>query len=285
VKPLQQLIGLAELPLTFLETGAGPDPAELVSKLPGREVDVEPLVNVIEEAMRRFPQGERISSDAWLAPRVHHALRLSRREAARRGLWTWLSVVAVPHYVHWRFPGAKGVTPADRYLGREDKNAVGRLWWGGELMRNGDDYTPATVGFQMQDVPNTWMRLHAFHNRAFVQAALDVLATYNDGEPASSDQSNALSKAVNTAVRTVLLDSLAPDPPPDPVALEAWLAGAKDIDETRLFDEDPEGPPEDTVPEASVEALRKFLQEVAAKVPLDVTTKDIVSEDPAAATV
>jgi hypothetical protein len=148
MKKLQQLIGVAELPVTFLETAADFDPSDYVTDFPGREIDVEPVVNLIEEAVRRYPE-KPDESDAWLAPRVHHVLRLSRREAARRGAWAWLAVVAVPHYVHWRFPGKKGVTDVDRFLGREGKNAVGRLWWGAELLRNGGDYGPVAVGFSI----------------------------------------------------------------------------------------------------------------------------------------
>jgi hypothetical protein len=84
MKKLQQLIGVAELPVTFLETAADFDPSDYVTDFPGREIDVEPVVNLIEEAVRRYPE-KPDESDAWLAPRVHHVLRLSRREAARRG--------------------------------------------------------------------------------------------------------------------------------------------------------------------------------------------------------
>lgn len=273
MRKLQQLIGVAELPVTFLETGAGFDPRDFVTQFPGREIDVEPLANLIEEGMRRFPDKPE-ESDAWLAPRVHYVLRLTRREAAHRGAWAWLSVVAVPHYVHWRFPGKKGVTDIDRFLGREDKNAVGRLWWGAELMRDGGNYAPVAVGFSMQDVPNTWMRLDAFHNRALVQASIAKLNSYNATKPATSDQVNAVAKAVNTAARTVLIDAVASDVPLDPAATQAWIDVAEDIDETTLYDQDPDGPLEDQVPTARVAEMARFIDEVVARMPANRPRQD-----------
>jgi hypothetical protein len=56
MKKLQQLIGVAELPVTFLETAADFDPSDYVTDFPGREIDVEPVVNLIEEAVRRYPE-------------------------------------------------------------------------------------------------------------------------------------------------------------------------------------------------------------------------------------
>lgn len=262
MKTLRQLAGVVSLPATFLENGTGFDPADYTEELPGREIDSAPLINLVSEAMRRF-NDNREASDAWLAPRLHWVLRLTRREAARRGLWAWLAVVAVPEYVRWRFPGKEGATEVGRYLGREDKNAVGRLWWGAELMRNGEDYAPVGVGFSMQDVPNTWMRLNAFHNRALVQASLRFLGDFNKGQAATSDQVNLVAKAVNTAARTVLLDAIAPDPEFDRYTLEAWLDGGDGLDETDVFNGVPVGPLEERVPEGSVDAMVEFISSVS----------------------
>ncbi|MBW9205377.1 hypothetical protein KV097_05415 [Mumia sp. zg.B17] len=266
MKKLRELVGVTELPVSFLETAAGFDPSDYVTEFPDRAIDVEPLINVIDEGMRRFTERSE-ESDAWLAPRMHHVLRLTRREAARRGVWAWLAVVAAPQYVHWRFPGDSGATAVDRFLGREDKNAVGRLWWGAELMRDGGDYGPVAVGFSMQDVPNTWMRLDAFHNRALVQASLEKLRLYNGGKMATSDQVNAVAKAVNTAARTILIDAVTIDVPLDSAATEAWLEGSDGIDETTIYDVVPDGPLEDAVSEACVTEFTRLLDEVVAEMP------------------
>jgi hypothetical protein len=260
---LAELNGLAELPAAFLQTGARFDVTPNTTEFP-RSVDVEPLVNLLEEAQRRFTD-DRVGSDRWLAGRIHHVLRLSRREAARRGLWIWLGVVAAPDYVRWRFPGTDGATDAERFLGREDKQAIARLWWGAELMRNGSDYSPVEIGFSMQDVPNTWMRLDLFHSRPLVQAVLRVLASLNGGGHATSDQVNRLATAVNAAACTVLVDSLAPDPEFDPDLLAVWLE--EEVDETLLFAKDPVGPDDDPAPAAAVDAMEVFVRRIIASAP------------------
>jgi len=251
-----------ELPPSFLEEGIGFDPVPHESAF-ARGIDTEPLRNLVHEAMKRFPDDPG-RSDAWLAPRVHYALRLSRREAARRSVWTWLGIALLPSYVRWRFP-AGGSTPIERFTGREDKHALGRLWWGAELMRNGRNYEPVCAGFSMQDIPNTWMRLHAFHHRPLVQAVLQELAVFNDGKPATSDQVNALAKAMNTTAYTVLLDAIAPDPEFEGGDLEAWLD--EEVDETLVLDQEPNGLLEDGVPEPELNAMRELVREVAARTP------------------
>lgn len=263
MKRLAELNGLGQLPPAFLETGAGFDVTPYTEDFQ-RAVDVEPLVNLLEEAQRRFGD-DRTGSDRWLAPRVHHVLRLTRREAARRGLWIWLGVAAAPDYVRWRFPGAEGVTDAERFIGREDKQAIARLWWGAELMRDGPDYAPVQVGFSMQDVPNTWMRLDVFHNRPLVQAVLRVLAGLNGGGLATSDQVNRLATAVNAAACTVLVDSVGPDPDFDPDLLAVWLEG--EVDETLLLSHDPDGPGDDPVPTEAIDAMEVFVRRIIASAP------------------
>src|SRR5688572_589729 len=50
---------------------------------------------------------DRATSDRWLAPRLHHALRLSRAEAAARGVWDWLAM-RVHEYGIWRWKRQDG---------------------------------------------------------------------------------------------------------------------------------------------------------------------------------
>src|ERR1700730_6026962 len=132
-----------------------------------RSTDMEPVTKVIDAVMKKDEFKEnRQASDAWLAPRVHAALRLTRREAADRRLWTYLAVVSFPRYVRWRFPGdGDNGTAVKRFFGRQRDHAIARLWWGAELTRNGGDYSPTTAAFKNQDVPNTWFALKAFEHR------------------------------------------------------------------------------------------------------------------------
>ena len=136
-----------------------------------RPVALEPLARVLEHAMAEFDEPP--EADRWLGPRVHAALRLTRREASDRGLWSYLGLVPFQDYVRWRFTNA----PNTRFVGPPHDHALGRLWWGGELLRNGADYTDVVTGMHIQDIPNSF-RFDVFHRRALAIAAVRVLGTW-----------------------------------------------------------------------------------------------------------
>ncbi len=56
----------------------------------GRAIDLDPLREVIVAAQTKFGNGPPAASDPWLGPRVHAALRLTRREAADKRVWDYL---------------------------------------------------------------------------------------------------------------------------------------------------------------------------------------------------
>ena len=233
-----------------------------------RDVDLEPLRNVIAHATSTT-YGSVADSDAWLAPRVHATLRLTPREAADRRVWAYLGIVTAADYVRWRF-GREA--PRERFIGRDDTQALSRLWWGAELTRNGPDYQPTVLAFGMQDVPNQWQRLDAFHNRALAVAAVEFLARFRDGRPATSDQVVALSRGLNHSLTTVVLDSVATGGSRSPAAWEEWLE--ETADETTFLDELPQGPNEDPVPADQIEAMKELLSELAGEIRLHEVARD-----------
>src|SRR4051794_34782976 len=89
---------MRRLDRAFLVGDAGVDFEDLVKDFE-REVDLAEVSEVVREAMSRFEREEAAQADAWVGPRLHAALRLTRREAARRGIWRYLAVVAFPEYV------------------------------------------------------------------------------------------------------------------------------------------------------------------------------------------
>src|SRR5262249_1315137 len=118
-------------------------------------------------------------SDAWLAPRVHATLRLTRREAADRRIWAYLATVALPDYVRWRWrdpadPGAPGAV--DRYVGGAGINALSWLWWAAELTRDGDGYGPTIRALAGSRFSPAWLELGVLHHRAAAQAVVVCLA-------------------------------------------------------------------------------------------------------------
>jgi hypothetical protein len=234
----------------------------------GRDLPFDDVERLLGEARERFG-ADYVASDRWLAPRLHAALRLTRAEAGERYFWMWLAVEKFPEYVWWRFPGktdepdpAKNGTALKRFTGRDRDHAFGRLWWGAELFRSGGDYAPVVKAFEMQDIPNTWLSLDAIHNAAAAQAALAYLPDL------SSDEINALAKAMDHILTTVQLDALAPTGAPDPIAVEEWIEETTGIEEL-LGDGLPAGPEEDPPAVELVDAADAFLRRVAALVGLE----------------
>lgn len=235
-----------------------------------REVDLTAAGAVIEEAMRRFPVADRAASDSWLGPRLHAALRLSRREASRPGVWRYLGVCAFPEYVRWRFADVEKEEPPglERFTGAETKHALGRLWWMAEMFRDGADYEPAAKALSNQDVINNLFKNDTAHHRPTVQGAVRILVP-GGGRPARTGrEANALAKAINATAATVLLDAYAPDEPLDDDARKRWVEEGKDHDPALYFDQLPEGPDDPVTPPESVERMEKLLADLMQEAPV-----------------
>jgi hypothetical protein len=114
--------------------------------------------------------------------------------------------------------------------------------------------------FAVQDIPNTWLRLDAFHHRPTALAALRVLARLNNGSLATSDQVNALAKAFNLALTTSVLEAVADNSAGDSHALDRWIAeGPGAVLEDGL----PSGPDDGVIPEDAIAAVEELLTRVA----------------------
>jgi hypothetical protein len=237
-----------------------------------RAVPLAPLRSVVAEAMKRF-EHEPAKSDAWLGPRLHATLRLTRREAADKGIWEYLTVIEFPHYVRWRWASLDNrdkVVPQDRFLGEDSKNAMARLWWASELTRNGSDYQRSKTALGISRFSVSWLHLILAHHRAASLAVVDFLGNFQ-GKGATDSQGQVMAKATNVALRTVCLDALAPSPPTDAEAVREWIA--EEIDETTMMDDLPRGPDEAQVPEADIAVVRTFLDELAERIELATVVK------------
>jgi len=199
-------------------------------------------------------------SDSWLSPRVHATLRLSRREAADSRIWDYLAVIALPHYVRWRWCGAEGVT-LERFVGAEYRQAFARLWWGAEFARNGASYADVALLYEQQELQASYARYAMFHHQPAVIGLLRFLSKFDNDKFAQDDQIRTLVPAFNMALTTSVLDSLAPNPPNDVQSVLDWCL--QPIDETAMFEEMPIGPPDAAVPEAAIDAVQRLLERVA----------------------
>lgn len=244
----------------------------------GREIDLASTSAVIEEALRRFAAEDRAASDSWLGPRLHAALRLSRREASRPGVWRYLGVCVFPDYVRWRFEksnnGSQKPAPLERFVGAETKHAIARLWWMAEMFRNGADYEPAAKALSNQDVINNMFRNETAHHRPTAQGAVRVLVPGDGKHARTGRDANALSKAINATAATVLLDSFAPDASLDDAARVGWIERGEDYDPALYFDELPKGPDDPVAPEDSVERMETLLTGLLAEAPIRGKEKD-----------
>jgi hypothetical protein len=233
----------------------------------GHPVDLDALRVVVDEVPRRYTRAQSTDADVWLAPRLHHSLRLSRREAAQRGMWRWLGTVFVPDYVRWRWGSpsedsndVSAAATEDRFVGPDYKHAVARLWWMAELFRDGPDYGPVASALANQDIPNNLFRMDIAHHRPTVQAAVKVL------RGRSGRAANALAKAINSAATTLIIDTISPDSDLDSVSLVTWLSG--EVDPGLYLDEMPPGPPDRMVDPAAVETMVFLLEELLREAPI-----------------
>ncbi len=233
----------------------------------GRTIDLVPVRAVLQEAKSRYPNSEK--SDAWVAPRLHASLRLTRREAADKRLWSYLTIVEFPEYVWWRFLDAdtpEQQVPVDRFMGEDSKNALARLWWAAELTRNGKDYGPSEQASQLVQFFNRWLPMDFMHHRPAALAATRFMKQFNDGRGVTDAQSELLAKAFNLLRTTLSLDALCQNPPVDVDSVRDWCNEA--VDETKMMDELPEGPDEEPISGQSIGLVYDVLQRLAVDIDL-----------------
>lgn len=223
----------------------------------GRTIDAEPLVRVVQTAMKIFPPRDE-KSDSWLAPRVHASLRLFRSEAADQGIWDYLSVLVLRDYVIWRMAGEDGlVNDVDRIIGSFRHQAVARLWWAAELSRNGADYRPTEEAFSSQDAVNYLTNVDAFHNRPAALAYIRFIG-HTRGTTPIKQTAIETGRTLNHVLTTIVLDSFAPDSGGDMNAAARWIAQAPDM--TLMDSALPQGPDEPPVLEEKIYAVEQLLE-------------------------
>lgn len=257
---------------------SGAEPPAQVALLRAATVIIDPSVRwstapvreLLDHAMARFA-GARADADAWLAPRLHATLRLTRSEAADKDLWAYLAMVVAPDYVLWRHLPAGGedgrrapVVQASRFVGSNSLQAFARLWWAAEMCRDGADYRPVEAACGNQDFLNTALRLSVMDHRPTVLAVLRVMENLAEGgAPRLGDQLNALCKAIGIAGSTLMYEIIGPDELPDDAELLAWI-GEADSAPPVPWDRLPDGPDDGTAPTASIDALAHLFEDINA---------------------
>ncbi|MER8231978.1 DUF6339 family protein [Streptomyces sp. NPDC094049] len=221
--------------------------------------------DLIDDAMYLHRNERPTQVDAWLAPRLHAILRLTRAEAADPAAWNYLALGVAPDFVVWRhLSEQKKTVNAQYFKGPHHKQAFARLWWAAELFRDGPDYEPAVTACGNQDMLNTVLRLDVIDHRPTAQALVRLL---RQGVARTGRDANALAKAVNAAAATLMYDVIAPDVPRDGDAVRRWVdEGEAGL--TILHRPLPTGPAEERAPESSVEHLTESFAQLFADAPV-----------------
>jgi hypothetical protein len=173
-----------------------------------------------------------------------------------------------PGFVRWRWsrPEKGSVPGLERFDGDDKKQTFARLWWTAELCRNGRDYGPVVDAFKYQEFVNSCVGATVLsHHRPAVQALLQAVLSAPEGFPTGGDAVRALTPALNSVATTQLLDAIGYDPNPyDGSARGRWRREADDHYASRFFDELPEGPDDEPVPLAAIEAIRVLVEDLRA---------------------
>ncbi|MFJ4831510.1 DUF6339 family protein [Streptomyces sp. NPDC088747] len=228
----------------------------------------EEVRTLVEEAMERFASERPTASDAWLAPRLHYTLRLTRSEATDSGLWNFIALRVAPDFVRWRWGQEKNgrmvVRQAARFSGRWDIQCFSRLWWAAELFRDGEDYRPVSAACGNQDVLNTALRLDMNHHRPSAQALVELL---DKGIVRTGRDVNGLVKAAGAAGSTLVYEVIAPDEPRDYEALQQWI---ESVESDPVWNPNtlPQGPVDGSVPFRSVQQLTNWFEKLFETAPI-----------------
>ncbi|MEV5577112.1 DUF6339 family protein [Streptomyces parvus] len=231
--------------------------------------ELAPVRDLIDDAMYKFRDDRPTSADAWLAPRLHATLRLTRREAADRRIWNYLALGVAPDYVVWRHLVAKseGDPPkvaAARFRGPAYTQVFSRLWWAAELYRDGPDYGPVVIACSNQEMLNTALRLDAIEHRPTAQAMVRLIKR---GTVTNTREVNAMAAAINASAATLMYDVVAPDAERDGRPLREWIQAAESAPAVPRR-ELPVGPYEEKTPERSVGVLVDHFAELFAGAPV-----------------
>lgn len=260
--------------LTPSVVNGAPLPQTILTSNSTEPIDDSPRWNahelraLLEEAKGRFMSERPTASDAWLAPRLHYTLRMTRAEATDSGVWNFIALRVAPDYVRWRWgqdkDGRAAVGQAARFSGRWDIQCFSRLWWAAELFRDGEDYRPVVTACSNQDVLNTALRLDMNHHRPTAQALVELL---EKGTIRTGRDVNGLVKAAGAAGSTLVYEVIANDEPRDYEALQQWI---ESVESDPVWNPNtlPQGPVDGSVPHRSVQRLTKWFEQLFETAPI-----------------
>jgi hypothetical protein len=146
----------------------------------GVTANLKTLREELETIVEEYDKNDH-NIDAAAARYVREYIDISRRTAARTGLWHWLTVCQFPNFVYHRWPSADD---EEKFLdGGTDiySNAIHQLWWGAELTRDGNDYSVTEEMFSQgrlaNDVLDSWSSRYEPAAKIHTKTLLDESST------------------------------------------------------------------------------------------------------------
>ena len=197
--------------------------------------------------------------DAWLAHRLHFAIRVPRRIAADRWFWAWLALNVGRDFVRRRFKNEKGEVLEWRYTGVLTRNALSRLWWGAEMVRNGPDYSLVPSVFRRVRTAQWALELKYSWYRPAPIAFTRVAEL--DAKPLNDDAMKALSKRINAYLSLTVLEAMGLDEAEAGEFDKEWRKRQPTLKETLSGQVD--GPTDGRASSESVTALETWFRELA----------------------
>jgi hypothetical protein len=195
---------LLENAAAYVDLTSTVQPGDL--KKPDEPIELESFDKVVSETMAKFPAGD-TTQDAYLAPKLHSAFRISGRMAGDRRLWSWLAIAHRSDYVQHRW-GTKGSAAAPRYLGSLNRNTFARLWWIADMtIESGtsDPYRLTKIAFSSQEFTV------ALFDRSFMQFRPAMVACLEALQGQSGDVAQRFGLQLNAVLGALVLESLDKD--------------------------------------------------------------------------
>lgn len=201
---------------------------------------------------------ERSKSDGWLAPRIHNALRLTRREAARKEFWIGL-IFQNLDYVWWRFEvNRDNMLGLRRIDGSEYRQIFSQLWWAVEGLRNGSSLLNIDRASSISSLGAFLQHLNMIHSNVIASTLNNYLY---DGRKTEMDIIGILKK-LNYSLPCFVRDDIAPSSAPNTILLKQWISEKPNLNNL-LSDELPQGPPDSSIPKDELDRMIQFIKFIA----------------------
>ncbi len=168
-------------------------------------VDMENVDKILQEAIDKLENGEfdRASDmDGFVAPRLHEAADITRKEAADPEFWNYMSLIFKPEFVRKRWPSCA----RNRFIMRTstDRHALARLWWIAELTERDGDYRYTEIAFSNQDIAQNIFDNDFSHYEQILPPILDRL----EEEEQTSDVATKYGEILNRRFAVLLEEDM-----------------------------------------------------------------------------